>query len=74
MAAVDNLEAALITAGNKLETLQADVDRIVAAHDPLFEQRIQQVADNTNALGNSIADLSNRINRVVPPPEPPPAQ
>lgn len=68
MAAINDLEAAVTTANEKLELLQAAVDRVVGAVDPSLQPRIADAAANVNALGNALLDLKGRIDRVVPAP------
>lgn len=68
MAAINDLEAANVTANEKLELLQTAVDRVVGAVDPSLQPRIADAAANVNALGNALLDLKGRIDRVVPAP------
>lgn len=67
MAAINDLEAAVLTANAKLELLQGAVDRIVQTVDPSLQPRIAEAAANVNALGNALLDLKGRIDQSVPP-------
>ena len=66
MAAINDLEAAVLTANGKLELLQTAVDKIVATPDPSLQPRIADAALNVNALGNALLDLKARIDQAVP--------
>lgn len=66
MAAINDLEAAVVSANEKLELLQVAVDKVVGAVDPSLQPRIADAAANVNALGNALLDLKGRIDRVVP--------
>lgn len=70
MAAIDDLEANILTANLQLEELQGDVDRIIAAQDPALQTRIADAANAVKALGNANAELSTRIDQAVPPATP----
>jgi peptidoglycan hydrolase CwlO-like protein len=65
MAAINDLEDAILNANVKLESLQTAVDRITAAVDPSLQPRIADASANVNALGNALTELKGRIDRVV---------
>lgn len=66
MAAINNLEDAVVALQAKTGELTVAVDRVVAAADPTLQTRIEKAASDVSAVSVAVDGLKAKIETVSP--------